>query len=125
MFHLYGGRGITVCDRWRNDFATFLADIGPRPSMKHSIDRINSDGNYEPANCRWILLSEQSGNTRRNHRIVVNGTSMTLAEISRATGIKAATIQKRLTTYGLSIDDAIRPGDRRGHWRTRRSASTA
>src|SRR6266849_5244794 len=52
----YGGKGIGVCERWK-DFANFCADMGPRPSRAHSIDRINSAGNYEPNNCRWILKS--------------------------------------------------------------------
>lgn len=59
----YGGRGITVCDRWRESFETFLADVGPRPSDKHSIDRINNDGNYEPGNCRWATAREQVQNS--------------------------------------------------------------
>ena len=54
----YGGRGITICERWMR-FANFLADMGERPSKKHSIHRINNDGNYEPGNCRWATASEQ------------------------------------------------------------------
>ena len=65
-FHNYGGRGITVCDRWRESFANFLADMGERPEGK-TLDRINVDGNYEPGNCRWATATEQMANRRRGH----------------------------------------------------------
>jgi len=58
----YGGRGITMCDQWRNSFETFLADVGERPSKNHTIDRIDNDGNYEPGNVRWATGVEQQAN---------------------------------------------------------------
>lgn len=61
----YGGRGITVCDRWRNDFLAFVKDVGPKPSAHHSIDRIDNDGCYEPRNVRWATKLEQCLNQRK------------------------------------------------------------
>jgi hypothetical protein len=60
----YGGRGITVCQQWVESFETFLADMGPKPSPRHTIDRIDVNGNYEPGNCRWVAGATQQRNRR-------------------------------------------------------------
>lgn len=65
----YAGRGIRVCDRWLNNYENFLADVGRKPSLKHSLDRYpDNDGNYEPGNVRWATASQQASNTRRSRR---------------------------------------------------------
>jgi hypothetical protein len=69
-YSYYGGRGITVCDRWLEDIQHFAADIGNPPTTSHSLDRIDNNGNYEPSNCRWATKSEQQYNTRRECRDV-------------------------------------------------------
>lgn len=96
MFYRYGGRGIQVCDRWRDSFEVFLADVGPRPSPNHSINRIDNDGNYEKGNVCWTTNQEQCRNRSSNHFITANGVSRSLTEWSELTGIGGPTIRKRL-----------------------------
>lgn len=92
----YGGRGITVCDRWANDYTAFLADVGRRPSPDHSLDRINTDGNYEPGNIRWADDFQQSGNRRNNITVAVDGEMVCLKEACRRVGVPyKAAVQRR------------------------------
>lgn len=100
-YHLYGGRGITICERWINSFENFLSDMGERPSPRHSIDRIDTNGNYEPSNCRWATPKEQQNNKRSCCYIEYGGERLTITQWAERTGLKAATIRNRLG-YGWS-----------------------
>ena len=103
----YGGRGIRVCDRWAS-FEQFAADMGPRPTQRHSIDRIDNDLGYEPANCRWATASQQARNQRSNRIIVAFGRSQSLAAWSEETGIPGYTIRRRLER-GATPEQALTP----------------
>jgi hypothetical protein len=108
-YHSYGGRGITVCERWRdaNGFANFLADMGRRPSPKHSIDRKNNDGNYEPDNCRWATSKEQCNNNRRNIRYEIDGVVKTLKQWAETFDVPYKLLWKRTRKLGWNIKTAI------------------
>jgi hypothetical protein len=97
----YAGRGISVCERWK-DFANFLNDMGDRPSGM-SIDRIDNNGNYEPTNCRWATRKEQSNNTRRVHLVTYDGETKTVSQWAECTGIKRETLYSRLRA-GIPIE---------------------
>jgi hypothetical protein len=109
----YGGRGITVCDRWL-DSSAFLEDMGKRPSPKHSLDRINNNGNYEPGNCRWATARQQIRNTRRNVNVEFNGKTQCLMDWSIETGIGFKTLQCRLLNYGWTPEEAFTTKSQKG-----------
>jgi hypothetical protein len=106
-YRYYGGRGISVCPRWRKDFLAFLADMGERPSMEHTLDRIDVNGNYEPGNVRWATRKEQARNTRRNRFVVMDGERMTLAEAVERRGLNYDTVKWRLY-HGRTDKEALR-----------------
>lgn len=91
----YGGRGIAVCARWFT-FENFLADVGPRPSRAHSIDRKDNDGHYEPGNCRWATSREQNQNLRTNRRIEYAGETLCVSAWARRRGISKSTLTHRV-----------------------------
>jgi hypothetical protein len=92
----YGGRGITVCERW-GQFEAFLADMGLKPSPRHQIDRFpDNNGNYEPSNCRWATPTEQANNTRANRLLTADGQTLTIAEWARETNIHPRALRMRL-----------------------------
>lgn len=83
----YGGRGIIVCESWSSSFQNFINDMGKIPSEKHSIERVDNDGNYEPSNCKWATIYEQSRNKRSNVWIEYNGIKKITADWATEIGI--------------------------------------
>jgi len=110
--HRYGGRGISVCERWRfgddkkTGFECFLDDMGDKPSSDHSIDRIDYNGPYAPHNCRWATQIEQQRNRSTNRMVLFQGRGMTLTEAIGLTGLAEGTVWGRLH-LGWSITDAL------------------
>jgi hypothetical protein len=91
----YGGRGITICERW-NDFASFLTDMGLKPTPAHEIDRIDNDGHYEPGNCRWVLPVINSNNKRNSHFLTIDGRTQTLMQWACEANIHPTTLRERI-----------------------------
>ena len=106
-FKDYGGRGIIVCDEWKESFSEFYSHIGPRPTAKHSIDRINNNRGYFPGNVRWALPITQSNNKRTNRIITINGWSLTIAQWARFAGIRQITLFNRINILNWSHSKAI------------------
>lgn len=104
-YHRYGGRGIMICTAWDN-FETFLADMGERPSKQHSIDRINNDGNYEPGNCRWSTVEEQAHNKTYGIHVTHEGKTLSLLDWEKELGWPRETIRQRIKN-GMTPLEAI------------------
>lgn len=102
----YGGRGIGVCKKWKNDFAAFLKDMGPRPSPKHSIERKNNNRGYSPTNCVWATRKQQARNRRSVATLTIDGVKRTIVEWGELSGNKTETIKQRLHA-GREPKDAI------------------
>jgi hypothetical protein len=94
-YHRYGGRGITICDRWLNSFENFYSDMGEKPE-RYSLDRINNDGNYCPENCRWATQKEQCNNKSNNVFLTIRGKTMSIKEWCEDAGQKYERARARL-----------------------------
>lgn len=96
----YGGRGIKVCERWDNSFEAFFLDMGQKPSPKHSLERIDNDGDYCPGNCKWATTSEQGVNRSNNRRLTYEGRTMCLSEWAKELGVSTSSIHSRIRRRG-------------------------
>jgi len=112
-FHNYGGRGITVCEEWRKSYKAFYDWAyanGYNPGLsglENSLDRIDTDGDYCPENCRWIPMSEQQGNRRETIHLLFKGDNHTIKEWAKITGLDAQTIYLRIVRWHWSVEQAL------------------
>jgi hypothetical protein len=102
----YGGRGITVCERWRSSFEAFYEDMGDRPSPRHSIERVNNGLGYSKENCVWATPSQQARNRRSNRLLTFNGQTKSLVEWAEELGMQPDTLGRRLKD-GWSVERAL------------------
>lgn len=106
-YHLYGGRGITICKRWRESFVRFLEDMGKCPKGNGSIDRIDGNKGYCPSNCQWATQKEQANNKRTNHLLTCFGRTQTIAQWSEESGFKYGMIRKRISELKWPPEKAV------------------
>ena len=104
----YGGRGIDICDAWKDDYVVFrnwAMDNGYRDDL--TIDRIDNDGCYKPDNCRWVSYKVQSNNTRHNHQLSYKGETYSIAEWAEIIGLPRSTLSQRITKCKWPIEKAL------------------
>lgn len=106
----YGGRGITVCDRWvgQNGFTNFRLDMGVRPTGT-TIERKDNNGPYEPNNCRWATRKEQANNRRSNILVVFEGEGMNIAQVAAKAHVDYFWLRNRIKNRGMAVDEALAP----------------
>lgn len=107
-YDYYGGRGITVCEEWRGNFERFRDDIGERPDVNYTVDRIDNNKGYSKDNCRWSTKKEQSNNTRKVIKVTVHGEIRNLREWCEFLGITISSLIYRRKKYQISNEETIR-----------------
>lgn len=107
QFKNYGGRGVTVCDAWINDYLQFKKDMGDRPAKGYSLERVDNDKGYSKENCVWILNIYQSENKRNNHKYFYGGETLSIGKLAKKYNLKDSTLRSRLLDLGWSIEQAI------------------
>jgi hypothetical protein len=103
----YGGRGITVCEEWKNSFEKFLEDMGEKPDSSYSIERINNDLGYFKENCKWATKKEQSNNRRNCINITINGETLTVTQWAEKLGVSNMTLRNRIKR-GWDLEEAVK-----------------
>jgi hypothetical protein len=114
----YGGRGIKVCERWRDNFEAFLEDMGRKPSRSYTLERIDNDRGYEPGNVKWATRAEQANNRRNVILITHDGQSHSIAEWERIKGVRPGSIKQRIWSGwspGRAITEPFRKHVTRSH----------
>lgn len=101
-WHLYGGRGVTICPEWLESYANFLRDMGECPEGK-TLDRVDPNGNYEPSNCRWATSQEQAESKRTNVWIAYEGQRLTVSQWARQTGLPYQVLADRIRHWGSDL----------------------
>lgn len=113
----YGGRGITVCDRWRHSFENFWADMGASYERGKDLDRIDNEAGYSPENCRWATRATNCRNKRGARRVTISGKTVPLMALAQTTGIGYTTLLYRLD-HGCPLDKLTAPPDTRNRFTT-------
>jgi hypothetical protein len=102
----YGGRGISVCPEW-DTFEAFYESVGPRPSPDHSLDRVDTNGDYQPDNCRWASRQEQVRNRRLTRMVTYMGESLPMAELAERVGVKYQSLYMAMVRDGRTAEEAV------------------